>query len=134
MRERKHMVLLHNAFAFLAKKLDFLVSVTLLWKEFLCDENWLTDDAFAKFTRLKELHTIAPAAAGEDAGHSPYMISLVVRDSSDILQLLSKGSPDLILAHCSSMCALSPLSPFKFSCSCLAYRLLGWRVTKKLWP
>ena len=58
------------------------------------------DDAFDEFVRLKELHTIAPNR-GEDVDHSPYMISLVVKDNSGTLQLLCKGSPDLITSHCS---------------------------------
>lgn len=58
------------------------------------------DDAFDRFDRLKELHTIAPKAEGQEA---PYMVSLVVKDNSGTLQLLSKGSPDLILSSCSGM-------------------------------
>lgn len=70
--------------------------------------------------RLKELHTIAPNR-GQDVDHSPYMISLVVKDDSGTLQLLSKGSPDLITSHCSSLFLLNWLVFTFFYSFCVAY-------------
>ncbi|EFA85426.1 putative transmembrane protein [Heterostelium album PN500] len=72
----------------------------------LAKEIGFSDEVANQFASVKEIHTLTQRSNNkeqpdDDDNESPSMISLVAKDiGSETLQLLSKGSTELVLDHC----------------------------------
>ncbi|GAM17379.1 hypothetical protein SAMD00019534_005540 [Acytostelium subglobosum LB1] len=86
----------------------------------LAKEIGFSDEVSNQFVNLKTIHTLtqrsvkgdAKASDDDSSKDSPSMISLVAKDMSETLQLLSKGSTDLILEHCNQYWDGTTILPF----------------------